>query len=80
MIGSCLINVAYSAGKLAIGKGLHIDSINADSPFAREGLRVGDVILEVDGKNVTSTQEISDRIDSQRGKDGGYWLALPPVV
>ena len=68
MIGSCLINVAYSAGKLAIGRGLHIDSIAADSPFAKEGLRVGDVILEIDGSKVTSTQEISDRIDSQRGK------------
>ena len=68
MIGSCLINVAYSAGKLAIGRGLHIDSINANSPFAKEGLRVGDVILEIDGNKVTSTQDISDRIDSQRGK------------
>jgi hypothetical protein len=68
MIGSCLLNVAYSAGKLAIGRGLHIDSINADSPFAKEGLRVGDVILEVDGNKVTSAQEVSDRIDSQRGK------------
>jgi membrane-associated protease RseP (regulator of RpoE activity) len=68
MIGSCLLNVAYSAGKLAIGRGVHIDSINADSPFAKEGLRIGDVILEVDGRPVKNAQDISDRVDSQRGR------------
>ncbi len=68
MIGSCLLNVAYSAGKLAIGRGVHINSIKADSPFAKEGLRVGDVILEVDGRQVKSAQEISDGVDSQRGR------------
>jgi hypothetical protein len=68
MIGSCLLNVAYSAGKLAIGRGVHIDSIKADSPFAKEGLRIGDVILEVDGRPVKNAQEISDRVDSQRGR------------
>lgn len=68
MIGSCLVNVAYSAGKLAIGRGVHIDSIKSDSPFAKEGLRVGDVILEVDGHQVKNAQDVSDRADSQRGR------------
>jgi hypothetical protein len=46
IIASCLVNVAYSAMQLGIGRGLRIESIREDSPFANEELKVGDIILE----------------------------------
>lgn len=68
LVLSCLANVAYSAGQLAIGRGLRIDTINQNSPFAREGLRVGDVIIEADDQKIKTAEDISRIVDSQRGR------------
>jgi hypothetical protein len=67
IIASCLVNVAYSAMQLGIGRGLRIESIREDSPFANEELKVGDIILEVDDQKVNSLEDLSRIIDSQRG-------------
>jgi hypothetical protein len=68
LVLSCLANVAYSAGQLAIGRGLRVDTINQNSPFAREGLEVGDVIIEVDDQKIKTAEDISRIVDSQRGR------------
>ncbi|MBI3651139.1 MAG: O-antigen ligase family protein [Acidobacteria bacterium] len=68
LIVSCLVNVAYSAGQIAIGRGLHIDQIEAGSPFDKEGLQQGDVILEADDQKVKTLDELSRIADSQRGR------------
>jgi len=68
LVLSCLANVAYSAGQLAIGRGLRIDTINQDSPFAREGMKAGDVIIEADDQKVKTAEDISRIVDSQRGR------------
>lgn len=67
IIASCLVNVAYSAAQLGIGRGIRIDSIGADSPFANRGLVVGDTIIEADDQPVNSLEDLSRVIDSQRG-------------
>ncbi|HET9532372.1 MAG TPA: O-antigen ligase family protein [Blastocatellia bacterium] len=68
LIASCMINVAYSAGQVAVGRGVRIDAIRPDSPLARHNLQVGDVILEADGRTVNSVEEILHMVDSQRGR------------
>lgn len=68
MIVSCLVNVGYSGVKLGIGRGLQIDSIQPDSPFANETINVGDVILEADDKAINSQEDLTRIIDSQRGR------------
>lgn len=68
LIGSCLINVAYSARQIAIGRGLQIDAIKQDSAFARKDMRVGDVILEADGQKVKTAEDLSRIVDAQRGR------------
>jgi hypothetical protein len=68
IIGSCLVNVASSAVQLGVGRGLRIDSIREDSPFANDTIRVGDIILEVDDQKVNSLEELSRIIDSNRGR------------
>jgi hypothetical protein len=68
LIGSCLINVVYSAGQIVIGRGLQIDSIQVGGPFDREGLEVGDVIIEADDEKVKTLNDLSRIADTSRGR------------
>jgi O-antigen ligase/polysaccharide polymerase Wzy-like membrane protein/PDZ domain-containing protein len=68
MIVSCLVNVGYSGVRVAIGRGLQIESIGVDSPFANESIRTGDVILAADDTVVNSSEDLTRIIDSQRGR------------
>lgn len=67
LVGSCLINVVYSAGQLAEGRGVRIDSIAEDSPLARRGLTVDDVILEADDIKVNTLADFVAIVDTGRG-------------
>jgi hypothetical protein len=68
LILSCMINVVYSAGQIAIGRGLRIDSIQSGSPFDKEELEVGDVVLEADDQKVKTLDDLSRIADQQRGR------------
>ena len=68
IIVSCLANIVASGVQIAKGRGLRIDSIREDSPFAGRSLQVGDVILEADDKPVHSLGDLSRIIDEQRGQ------------
>ena len=68
LLVSCLVNVGYSGVTLGIGRGLQIDSITPDSPFANESIKVGDVILEADDRVVNTPDDLVRIIDSQRGR------------
>jgi hypothetical protein len=68
IVASCLLNVAYSAGRLAVGRGIRIDSFSQDSPLLGYDLVAGDVILQADGQRVDSEQDLSRVADSSRGK------------
>ena len=68
IVGSCLLNVAYSAGRLAVGRGIRIDSFSQGSPLLGYDLVVGDVILQADGQKVDSQQDLSRVADSSRGR------------
>lgn len=68
IIVSSLVSVGYSGVKLAIGRGLQIDSVKPESAFANDSIRVGDVILEADDQRVESPEELMRIIDSQRGR------------
>src|SRR5208337_1336429 len=71
------------------GDGVVVADVDPDSPAADEGLRRGDVILEVGGKAVSRPSQVADEIDAAKsdGKrsvlfrvksdDGERFLALP---
>jgi O-antigen ligase len=68
IVGSCLFNVAYRAGRLAVGRGIRIDGFNQESPLLGYDLTVGDVILQADDQKIDSQQDLSRVVDSSRGK------------
>jgi hypothetical protein len=68
LVGSCLINVAVSAGQLARGRGVRIDSFQSGSPLAGGDLKIGDVIIGADDKKIESLQDLSNAVDSSRGR------------
>jgi len=65
---SCLVNVVYSAVTVAVGRGLQIESITADSAFSNEAISVGDTIIEADDQPVNSPEDLLRIIESQRGR------------
>ena len=49
-------------------RGVLVDNVRPDSPAARAGLRVGDVVLSVDGANAKSAMTILDSLhDNKKG-------------
>jgi O-Antigen ligase/PDZ domain len=64
LIGSCLINVGYSAVQIGIGRGLQIDSIDSDSPLREIDLKVGDIILKANRQPVKRLDDITRFLNS----------------
>ncbi len=64
LVGSCLINIGYSAVQVAIGRGLQIDSIEPDSPLKEIHLDVGDIILKANRQPVKRLEDITSQLDS----------------
>lgn len=67
IVVSCFANIVASGVQVARGRGLHINSIREDSPFANGNIQVGDVILEADDMPVHSLDDLLRIIDEQRG-------------
>ena len=70
LIGSCIINVLWTAGQLAVGKGVKVEGVASSSPLAKAVFHTrtvtkatpilsGDTIWEVDGQPVDSPEELA---------------------
>jgi O-antigen ligase len=70
MIGSCMVNVLLTAGELAVGRGVKVQGVRAESPLARAifhtrsviqptPIRDGDTVWEVDGERVGSLDDVA---------------------
>ena len=67
IIVSCAANIVASAAQIVKGRGLRIDSIREDSPFANGQIQVGDVILTADDQPLRSPEDLSRIIEEGRG-------------
>ena len=70
LIGSCMINVFWTAGQFAIGKGVKVQGVSSESPLAKAVFRTrsvsqptpiidGDTVWQVDGKEVNAPEELA---------------------
>src|SRR5690348_16964571 len=69
LVGSCMINVLFTAGEFALGRGVKVQSVSAESPLAKAVFRTrtvkqptpivaGDTIWKVDNKSIGSPDEL----------------------
>ena len=68
LVSSCMVNVLYSAGQIAVGRGLRIDAISEGGAFDGEGFELGDVILKADDEKVKTLEDLSRIADESRGR------------
>jgi hypothetical protein len=70
LIASCMVNVLFTAGQFAIGKGVKVQGVAPDSPLAKALFRTrtvtqltpvanGDTVWQVDGRQVGSPEELA---------------------
>jgi hypothetical protein len=70
LIGSCMVNVLWTAGQLALGRGVKVQGVSAESPFAKAvfhtravndatPIKDGDIVWQVDGQRVDSPDELA---------------------
>ena len=56
------------AGLAASVKGVLVTSVSPDSPAADKGIRPGDVIVKVGGRNVASPEDVANRVTAAQGE------------
>jgi O-antigen ligase len=75
LIGSCMVNVLFTVGQLAIGKGVKVQGVLPESPLAKAVFHTrfvtqptpiinGDTVWEVDGTRVDSPEELASALAS----------------
>lgn len=75
LIASCMVNVLLTAGKFAIGQGVKVQGVRAESPLSKAVFRTrsvtrptpiieGDTVWEVDGREVGNPEELASALAS----------------
>jgi len=75
LIASCMINVLFTAGQFAIGKGVKVEGVQPASPLSKAVFRTrsvtqptpiveGDTIWKIDGRDVGSPEELASALAS----------------
>ena len=70
LIGSCMLNVFWTAGQLAVGRGVKVQAVSAQSPLAQAVFQTravrqptpivdGDTVWEVDGQRISSPDQLA---------------------
>lgn len=70
LLGSCMVNVLWTAGQLAMGRGVKVYGVSAESPLAKAAfhtrmvnnetpIKDGDIVWQVDGQRVDSPEELA---------------------
>lgn len=58
MIGSAMVNVIWQPVERIIGRGVEVHGLRSDGALAKAGLADGDAILRINGKRISSPDEI----------------------
>jgi putative inorganic carbon (HCO3(-)) transporter len=62
LVASCMINVVYTFGQRAVGRGVKVTKLSADSPLRAAGVNEGDTLLKVDGAALRAPDELRARL------------------
>ncbi|HEX8457559.1 MAG TPA: O-antigen ligase family protein [Pyrinomonadaceae bacterium] len=59
LVASCMLNVVYTFGQRAVGRGVKLNALGADSPLRAAGAAEGDTLLRIDGAPLNSPAELA---------------------
>ncbi|HJR08952.1 MAG TPA: O-antigen ligase family protein [Pyrinomonadaceae bacterium] len=79
LIASCMINVVYTFGERAIGRGVKVTGMTADSPLRAAGVNEGDTLLRLDGAALNAPDELARALDSNAAnasQQQASWLTI----
>lgn len=62
LIGSCVVNVAYTGWQYTAGIGVKLVQVAAGTPLAQAGLQSGDIVQAVNGRRIRDPEEWSRRV------------------
>jgi O-antigen ligase len=62
LLASCMLNVIYTVGKFAVGRGVKAESLTTDSALRAAGVLEGDTLLFVDGTTVHKPEDLERAI------------------
>lgn len=79
LILSCFVNVGYVFWQKSVGRGLLLLDLAPESPLRQAGLGPGDVLLEVEGREIRSPQELAAWVAPRRGKRLRLFVFRPEV-
>ena len=71
LVASCMINVVYTFGQRAVGRGVRVTKLASDSPLRAAGVNEGDTLLGVDGVALRSPEELARRLATNRPSETG---------
>ena len=80
LIVSCMVNVVYTLGERAVGRGVKVEGVRAESPLASAGIRDNDTLLEVDGRRLQSPAELVAALAAGDGTDDVATALAPARV
>ena len=69
LILSAMVNVIWTPLERLIGRGMEIHGLSPNSPLARAGLADGDTIFRVNGRRLTSPDELASALEQRETAD-----------
>src|SRR4030095_13739453 len=64
LVCACFVNVVYSAGERAVGRGVKVRNLSQTSPLYVNGIRDGDTLLTADGRKLKDPQDLVNVLSS----------------
>ncbi|HCA56500.1 MAG TPA: hypothetical protein DEP46_00800 [Blastocatellia bacterium] len=72
MIGSAMVNVIWQPVERIIGRGVEVHGLRSDGALAKAGLADGDAILRINGKRISSPDEIVAALEAGETADAMF--------
>jgi O-antigen ligase len=80
LVASCTMNVVYTFGQYAVGRGIRVEEVTSNSPLAAAKLvtrekrepfpiQPGDTLLEIDGQKLRSPEQLVGALSDAQRKD-----------
>ncbi|MEP6706629.1 MAG: O-antigen ligase family protein [Pyrinomonadaceae bacterium] len=65
LVASSMVNVLYTFGERAVGRGIKVTSVSQASPLFAAGIRDGDTLLEVDEQKLRAPEQLIAALETQ---------------